>query len=349
MANPLRVVHYLNQFFGQMGGEEKAHLPCQVRLEPIGPGLALQQILGDRATIIATLICGDNFAAENLEDTARTVVERAANFSPDLFLAGPAFAAGRYGMACGAVCRAVSQKLRIPAVSGMSEENPAVAIYRSHVYIVPTGKSAARMREAISQMAQIALCLAEGRLPPAGSYFSQGIRELRIMEKTGAQRAVDMLCAYLSGTAVPTELPLPQFERVPPAPPIPDLRHTTIVLATEGGVIPHGNPDGIEMSMATKFGRYSIEGLAGMTPDRFTVAHGGYDNQYAKADPNRLVPLDVLRDLAAEGKIGAVGDFFYTTAGNATSVEHAARFGREIAQDIRQMYGDRVGVILTST
>jgi hypothetical protein len=47
--------------------------------------------------------------------------------------------------------------------------------------------------------------------------------------------------------------------------------------------------------------------------------------------------------------VGAVGGWYYTTSGNATSVENASRFGREIAQDIRKTYRDRVGVILTST
>jgi hypothetical protein len=44
-----------------------------------------------------------------------------------------------------------------------------------------------------------------------------------------------------------------------------------------------------------------------------------------------------------------VGEWFYTTAGNATSVVNAARFGREIARDIRKTFRDKVGVIFTST
>jgi betaine reductase len=103
------------------------------------------------------------------------------------------------------------------------------------------------------------------------------------------------------------------------------------------------------MSMASKFGAYSLEGLSRMAPDRFTVAHGGFDNQFARADPNVLVPLDVLRELAAEKTVGALGEVFYTTAGNATSVENSSRFGREIARDIRRRFGERVGVIFTST
>jgi glycine reductase len=113
--------------------------------------------------------------------------------------------------------------------------------------------------------------------------------------------------------------------------------------------MPAGNPDGIEMSMATKFGKYSLAGLDRMSSERFTAAHGGYDNQYAKATPNILIPLDVLRELVAEKKIAALEEVFYTTAGNATSVENAERFGKEIAQDIRKRYKEKVGVILTAT
>ncbi len=37
----IRVVHYLNQFFGGVGGENKADVGPQVRNGPIGPGRAL--------------------------------------------------------------------------------------------------------------------------------------------------------------------------------------------------------------------------------------------------------------------------------------------------------------------
>jgi len=66
-------------------------------------------------------------------------------------------------------------------------------------------------------------------------------------------------------------------------------------------------------------------------------------------DPNRLLPLDVLRDLEREKAIGRVAEVFYTTSGNATSVENARRFGRAIAEDIRKRIQEEVGVIFTST
>jgi betaine reductase len=349
MDRPMRIVHYLNQFFGQIGGEDKADTPCQMKRGPIGPGILFQQFFGDRGEIAATIICGDNLAAQSPEETGQKVAAMAAEHRPDLFLAGPAFSAGRYGLACGAACQAVGRRLGILAVTGMSEDNPAVQIYRFHAYIVPTGRSSAGMREAASKMVGLSIGLAEGRALQEGTHFPRGIRELAVLESTGAKRAVDMLVARLAGIPVITELPLPRFEKVPPAPPLEDLTQATIILVTEGGIIPAGNPDGIEMSMATKFGKYSLGGLDRMPSGRFSAAHGGYDNQYAKADPNVLIPLDVLRELLAEKKIAALGEDFYTTAGNATSVENASRFGKEIARDIRRQHKEKVGVILTAT
>jgi len=39
---PIRLVHYLNQFFGQLGGEEMANLPPRVVDGPVGFGVTLR-------------------------------------------------------------------------------------------------------------------------------------------------------------------------------------------------------------------------------------------------------------------------------------------------------------------
>jgi radical SAM protein with 4Fe4S-binding SPASM domain len=117
MAEKLRVVHYLNQFFGQVGGEEKASTGFLVKEGPVGPGLALQKELGDRGEVVATVICGDDSFAVNPEKNAGEGLKLVAPYRPDLFFAGPAFAAGRYSIACGAMCKAVGAELGIPVVS----------------------------------------------------------------------------------------------------------------------------------------------------------------------------------------------------------------------------------------
>ena len=44
----LKVVHYLNQFFAGVGGEEKANVGPGAREGAVGPGMALNQALGKR-------------------------------------------------------------------------------------------------------------------------------------------------------------------------------------------------------------------------------------------------------------------------------------------------------------
>ena len=47
---------------------------------------------------------------------------------PQLFIAGPAFNAGRYGVAAGTITKAVQDELHIPAVTAMYVENPGTDI-----------------------------------------------------------------------------------------------------------------------------------------------------------------------------------------------------------------------------
>ena len=63
----LRVVQYINQFFAQVGGEDKADYPMEYHEGPMGPGLAFQQAFGDQAEIIGTIVCGDSYFGENTD------------------------------------------------------------------------------------------------------------------------------------------------------------------------------------------------------------------------------------------------------------------------------------------
>ena len=64
MSEKIRVVHYLNQFFAQIGGEDKGDVGPTVKSGVIGAGRALQQAFGEDAEVVATIFCGDNFFAE---------------------------------------------------------------------------------------------------------------------------------------------------------------------------------------------------------------------------------------------------------------------------------------------
>src|SRR5919106_989147 len=114
----MRVVHYLNQFFGGLGGEEKAGTPLESRDGAVGPGKLLEQLLGSDASVVITLVCGDNYAVESQESMIDTALRKIREVDPDLFVAGPCFQAGRYGMAAGALCAAVQARLGIPVVTG---------------------------------------------------------------------------------------------------------------------------------------------------------------------------------------------------------------------------------------
>ena len=55
MPEKIRVVHYINQFFAGMGGEEQAGQPPERRDGAVGPGRAFVGAFGDQAEIVATL------------------------------------------------------------------------------------------------------------------------------------------------------------------------------------------------------------------------------------------------------------------------------------------------------
>ncbi|TYP50888.1 glycine reductase [Thermosediminibacter litoriperuensis] len=345
-----RVVHYINQFFGQIGGEEKADIPPQDREGALGPGMAFNASFSGEAEIVGTVICGDSYFNEHQEEAITDILERIKKYNPDLVIAGPAFNAGRYGMACGSVCKAVREALNIPAVTGMFIENPGVEVYKKDVYIIETAGSAAGMREAVPKMAKLALKLVKGEqigTPQEEGYIPRGIRKNVFAEEYGAKRAVDMLIKKLKGEPFTTEYPMPDFDRVTPAPAVKDLSKAKVALVTSGGIVPKGNPDKIEASSASKYGKYDIEGVEYLTPEKYQTAHGGYDPTYANQDPNRVLPVDVMRELEKEGVIGKLHRYYYATVGNGTSVANARRFAQEIA---KELVADGVqAVILTST
>jgi glycine reductase len=345
-----RVVCYLNQFFGQLGGEDKAGVGPQVVTGAVGPARAVQQALGDDGTVVATVICGDNYVAEQTERAVTELLALVTAERPDLVIAGPAFLAGRYGVACGALCAAVQAKLAIPAVTGMHAENPGVDLYRRRVYIVQTGAEAGRMLEEVRRLVALGLKLVRGETPgpPAvEGYFARGLTVHTVADHNAAERAVAMLTAKLAGQPFASEVPLPDFPRIAAPRLLKTLEGATIALVTDGGLVPQGNPDGIEPLNATRYGAYSIEGKSGLDAAQYDNVHRGYDTTYVKQDPHRLVPVDVARELEEEGAIGKLHETVYSTTGVATTLAHSARMGREIAEKLRAAGVD--AVILTST
>lgn len=84
-----------------------------------------------------------------------------------------------------------------------------------------------------------------------------------------------------------------------------------------------------------------------LTEETYETAHGGYDPVYANEDADRVLPVDVLRDMEKEGIIGKLHNKFYTTVGNGTAVASSKAFADEFAQKLKADGVD--AVILTST
>ena len=97
----------------------------------------------------ATVICGDSYFNENVDEAKSAVLAMIKEKNPDGVSCRPAFNAGRYGVACGTVAAAVKEELGLPVLTGMYKENPGVDMYKNKVLICETKNSAAGMRAAV--------------------------------------------------------------------------------------------------------------------------------------------------------------------------------------------------------
>ena len=340
-----RIVHYLNQFFIGAGGEDAAAQPPSSQAGAVGPGRRLAQLLGDEHEIVATVSCGDDDAAGRPEAIAE-IVALIAEHQPDLVVAGPAFTSGRYGLACARVA-AGAKAAGLGAVAAMHPDNPGLD-EAGGAPVVASGEAARLMGPALDTLsAAVKKLLAGEVLTDADGLVGLAPRRPRMAERTAAERAVDLALTRLGGDRDATEVPLPRFDRVTPAPPIEDLRDATLAILTEGALVPDGNPGALESARATKWLRYSLEGRDELKPGEWRSVHGGFSTVWANEDPHRILPLDAARRLERDGAIGRLYQEYLVTAGNGTSVANARRFGVEWAADLRHS-GARAA-ILTAT
>lgn len=345
-----KAIYYVNQFFGQIGGEDKAGMEPIFKEEAIGPAMGLNTLIKEEGQVVGTIICGDNYFNENKEESMKFIMDIVKKHNPDVLIAGPAFNAGRYGMACAGVASEVNEKLGIPAVTGMYIENPGLDAVDGRAYVVEVSDSAAGMREALPKIAKIAIKLGKGQemgKPEVEGYIPQGKRLTVFSDKRGSKRAVDMLIKRLKNQEFTTELPMSVFDKVEPAAAIKDLSKATIALVTTGGMVPIGNPDRIQSASAQKWGKYNVADIDALKGNDYCTIHGGFDPVYANEVPDRVAPLDLLKKNGKEGVIGGVYQYFYTTTGTGTSVGNSVTFGKEIGQELKDAGVD--GVIVTST
>jgi glycine reductase len=345
-----KAIHYINQFFAGIGGEDTADYEPEIREGAIGPALALNSMLD--AEVTHTIICGDNFIGSNKDEAVKRILEFLEDKEFDIFVAGPAFQAGRYGVACGTICKAVKEKFNVPVITSMNEENPGVEMFKKDIYIFEGGKSAAKLKEDVKVMSSFGNKILKGeKLGSADEegYFPRGIRHQVWLdtEKTAAERGVEMLVKKLNNESFITELPIPKQDRVPIAAPIKDLSKANIALVTTGGIVPIDNPDRIQSASATRWGKYDISNIERLEGGVYKTIHAGFDPAAADADPNVVVPVDSMEEYLKEGKIGKLHKYFYSTVGTGTTQAEASRMGREIVEELLK---DKVdGVIMTST
>ncbi len=347
----VRVVHYINQFFGGIGGEDKADVGLVIHEKPIGPGLGLQKEFGDAGRIVATIVCGDNYVNLHMESARREIVDAVARFRPDVLVAGPAFNAGRYGVACGEICKSVAESLKVPTVTAMYSENPGVTVYKAapNVWILPTSDLAASMPKVLPKLATFALKRARGSTVGSAEqegYIPTGRRNLELAQTPGVDRAIAMLLAKLRGEAVVSEVPVEQFEKIRPAPALLRPQAARLAVITTSGMVPKGNPDEFKMFNATQWSKYTVPDADTLQPEDWEFVHGGYNTAFAQANPNLVFPLDALRTFAGD-RYGELHSQFYSLTGVGTSLTMAQRAGEEIAASMREAHVDAALLVAT--
>ena len=206
------------------------------------------------------------------------------------------------------------------------------------------------MRDVLTRMANLGTKLVNkepiGR-PPEEGYFPQGILRSEFVNDTAAQRLARMLLSKLKGLPFESEVPAPNFETVASPPAVSDLSKATIALVTDGGLVPMGNPGKFTRAFSQVWGAYNINDLDNLDEADYEVVHGGYDIRHVQGDPDRLVPVDVLREMEQSGLIGRLHSEFMSTTGNVNPLKNSRRLGREIAARLKDAHVD--AVILTST
>lgn len=333
-----KAIYYVNQFFGGVGGENDADFEPVIKEGPVGPALAMQEKL-EGVEITHTLICGDNFMASHRDEAIERIAKFLEGREFDLFLAGPAFRAGRYGVSCGEICKFIHETYHVPAVTSMHEENAGVELFREYpFYIMKGGTGAVKMRRDVAAMAEMANKITAGEeilWADAEGYFPHGIRKEVYVEKTAADRTVDMLLAKISGRPYETEFKIEVRDLVVPSKAVADMSKATLALISTGGLVPIGNPDRLPGGTCSVWVTYDISQMDALKPGEFYSVHCGINTDFVNADPEVLVPLSSFRAAEKEGKIGKLYDHFISTTGNLATYKDARRMGQEIAQKLK--------------
>jgi glycine reductase len=347
-----KILHYMNQFFAGIGGEDKAGQEVLFLPHAVGAGMVVRDALKGHAVDYATVVCGDNFFHEQEARALGAINDLVADFRPDIFLAGPAFNAGRYGIACAKTCSWIRENTGIPAITAMHEENPGTREIGRHVFVLQTGASTAAMAESLRRYAQLVeklLAMDQAAIDAFRAEYCLPIpRRFTVRSaRPDYVRAVDLLLAKLNGA--PYESEIPHVEAPPPE--IPNLHvpleRATIALVTEGGLVPQGNPDRLESTRGSKYLKYALRGLDDLKRGEFQAMHTGYDTATVDDDPDRILPLDAMRELERARRFDKLHDLYFVTTGTGAMPSKMEELGEGIAEELASAGVN--GVILTAT
>jgi betaine reductase len=337
MTTAVRVLHYLNQFFGGRGGEEAAGMPVSFVEGPVGPGRPLTQRLGGAGRIVGTVVGGDAYVAEQAAAATSAFADLLRAHRPDVVLAGPAFESGRYGVACVRICN-TAVECGVPAVAAMHPANPGLGLRVPGSYVIPTAAHVSGMGEAVDRLARLGLRLARrDPLGPAAveGYLPTGDRRPVLHPEPGHTRALAMLLTKLNTGQCRSELEVIQGAPPAPALPIADLRACRLALITSGGLVPRGNPD----RMPRRYSRHRFEydlPAGPLVSGEWESIHAGYHVAAVNANPNVVVPLDAMRRVVAEGRIASLCPRLQSLAGVGTPDTAARAIAQELADSLRR-------------
>ena len=121
----LKAVHYINQFYAGLGGEEMADTGFGILDKLAGPAIGLNAAWKGEMTIVKIIYCGDNYVNvdDNWEEVKGKIKAVLDEEQPDVFIAGPAFNEGApYGYTPkGGTGSAVRTLVRLIEVAGEGE------------------------------------------------------------------------------------------------------------------------------------------------------------------------------------------------------------------------------------
>ena len=295
------------------------------------------------------LLRGDNYYNEEIDTSTNVVIEALEKFEPDLLIAGPAFNAGRYGVACSEVCFLANSR-GIPSVTSMFHENPGTLTHKKEIFIIPSSEGVGGMSKAIGGMVKLGTKLyLKDEIGPASTegYLPRGIRKAGKRTSIGADRAVEMLISKVNGEDFETELPIELPEKITPASPLENLSSSKIGLITSGGLVPIGNPDKLPGGPSQTWFKYNISKLNSMNEGEWESVHVGFFTDITNKNPNYVLPLNIVREFEKNGKIGSIHTEYFSTSGRGTPVADSKRMGREMAHDLKAANVDAVIMVAT--